>query len=304
MDALPRLHSRQLDVSMTAGVRHEEGHVVTADGLSLYSQRWLAEGTARGALLFVHGLGDHSGRNAPGPAAHFTARGFDCHAFDHRAHGRSPGPKVHVDAFDEFLTDLDAARRAVGDAAPGLPLFLVGHSQGGLVALRSALRSAEALAGVILSSPLLGIHPASQPSALLAASARVLSRAAPWLRLANKLDPRNLSHDAAVVAAYSRDPLVSHRVSSRWYVTLLEALADTHARASSLAVPMLVIAAGDDRVVDPAATALFVERAPRSLVTHVVWHGLYHEIFNEPEKAQVFRRMESWLEERLLAVRT
>ena len=283
----------------TATYRRDDGWAVTKDGLRLYWQRWRPD-APRAVLLLVHGLGEHSGRYAH-VASWFAERGYACWALDCRGHGRSDGSRVHVDRFDEFLDDVAILRALARAQYPALPVCLVGHSQGGLVTLRSVLGEPAGLAGAIVSSPLLGIHPASQPSALLANAAHVLSRVAPALRLKDKLDPNNLSRDPSVALAYEADPLVSHRVSSRSFVTLLGALADTHVRAPSLSLPTLVMAAGADRVVDSAATARFVEHAPRSLVTHVVWDGLYHEIFNEPEKGQVFRRMESWLEERLLA---
>lgn len=182
---------------------------------------------------------------------------------------------------------------------PALPVFLVGHSHGALIVLLYVLRDPDAIPGIVITSPFLGMHPASRPSPVLALAARILSRLYPSLRLASPLDPRNVSRDETVVRAYVGDPLVGRRLSSRWFTSVMAAFAQAHAGAASLAVPTLLMAAGDDRVVDAEATRRFAEAAPRERLEFVRWDGLYHEIFNEPEKEQVFRRMESWLEARM-----
>lgn len=192
-----------------------------------------------------------------------------------------------------------AAQALVRERHPALATFLVGHSHGGLIVLLLALRRPESLPGIVITSPFLGIHPASRPSAALALAARILSRLAPALRFSIGLDPRNVSRDEAVVRAYVSDPLVGRKASSRWFTALLAAFEEVHAGASALRVPTLLMAAGDDRVVDAEATRRFAEAAQRDRLEFLPWHGLYHEVFNEPEKEQVFRKMESWLEARL-----
>jgi len=279
--------------------RKEEGRVTSPDGLALYWRASLPE-TARAILLFVHGLAEHSGRYREA-LDYFSARGYGGYAFDQRAHGLSPGTKVHVDRFDDFLTDLATVQRLVRERHPRLPIFAVGHSQGALVLLRYALRNPTDFAGVIVSSPLLGIHPSTRPSLWLAQAARVLSRILPSLRLSNNVDPRGISRDPAVVEAYRRDPLVSRRVSVRWYTSFREALEQVHAEASGLSLPALVMASAEDRLVDAEATRRWVEKAPREKVEFLSWPVLYHELFNEPEKEQVFDRMLSWLNERSTA---
>lgn len=272
-------------------IRHEEG---TAGGRGLYWQAWRAE-PARAALLFVHGLAEHSGRYLH-PVGHFAPRGFPCYALDYRGHGRSSGIRVHVDHFHEFLEDVGTVHALVRERHPDLPFVLVGHSQGGLIALDYALRHPAGLAGVVVSSPFLGLHPATSPSGLTELAARLLSWLRPKTLFANHVDPRLLSSDPAVVAAYAADPLVSHTVSARWFTSLLATVAEVNGAAARLAVPALVMTAGADEVVDPEATRRWVQRTPAGLVDFVAWEGLYHELLNEPEKDQVFRRIEEWLE--------
>ena len=275
-------------------MRHDEGWTEAADGTRLYWQRYTPDDTPRAELLFVHGLAEHSGRYGH-VMRHFAEEGFDCWALDYRCHGKSPGLRVHVDRFDEFLLDIAAAYRLVRAEQTWLPLFLVGHSQGGLLVLRHVLTRPDGIAGIIVSSPFLGVHPNAAPSAPLHMVANVISTFSPRLMFSKVAEPSFLSRDPQVAEAYVNDPLVSDTVSARWFTEVLRAQADTLARAKNLAVPALVMQSGDDRIADPAATRAWVAAAPAELVDYVEWDGFYHEMFNEPEKEQVFEKMEGWL---------
>jgi len=276
-------------------MKHDEGWTEAADGTRLYWQRHALDDGPRAALLFVHGLAEHSGRYGH-VMRHFAGVGFDCWAVDYRSHGKSPGLRVHVDRFDEFLLDIAAAYRLVCAEQASLPLYLVGHSQGGLLVLRHVLAQPDGIAGIIVSSPFLGLHPNAAPSAPLHMVANVISTFSPRLMFSKVAEPSFLSRDPQVAEAYVNDPLVSDTVSARWFTEVLRAQADTLARAKNLAVPALVMQSGDDRIADPAATRAWVEAAPAELVDYVEWDGFYHEMFNEPEKEQVFEKMERWLE--------
>jgi lysophospholipase len=208
---------------------------------------------------------------------------------------------VHVAQFDEFLEDVDALRAVAEAQHPGRPLVLVGHSHGGLVALRYVLTRPAGLAAAILSSPLLGVHPSSRASPGLIALARVLSVLWPRVLLPNHVDASMLSHDPEVARAYREDPLVSHRVSPRWFTSTMLAIRQAHERAPQLALPLLLMVSGADRLVDPEASLRFAAHAPRDKLELVLWEGFYHEMFNEPEREDVFAKMEAWLEARLAA---
>ncbi len=275
---------------------HTTEHVRTEDGLRLYFQGWLPpESKPEGLLLFVHGLGEHSGRYR-NPVDYFVPRGWACYSGDLRGHGRSPGRQVHVRSFDEYALDVDSFEARVRELHPELPRLLVGHSMGGLVAIRYALSHADAFDAAVISSPGLGTHPALEPPRVLKAIATVLSRLAPRTLFASNLDTEAISRDPEVVAAYRADPLVSSKVSARWYTSMMAAMADAHARAGELRLPMLVMQSGADRLVDPEATRRWAEAAPPELVELVVWEGFYHEMMNEPEKERVFAKMEEWLD--------
>jgi alpha-beta hydrolase superfamily lysophospholipase len=278
-----------------------DGSCETSDGLALHYRAWLPP-AARGVLLIVHGLAEHSGRYAHvGPR--FAGAGYAAYALDHRGHGLSPGRRVHVAAFDEFLGDVDALRAVAEARHPGRPLVLVGHSHGGLVALRYVLTRPAGLAGAILSSPLLGVHPSTRASPGLIVLARALSVLWPSVLLPTNVDASLLSHDPEVVRAYQADPLVSHRVSPRWFTSAARAMRQAQEGAPHLTLPLLLMVSGADRIVDPEASLRFAAHAPSRNLELVHWQGLYHEMFNEPEGEAVFARMEAWLEARVSPAR-
>jgi alpha-beta hydrolase superfamily lysophospholipase len=283
------------------GATHRHGRRLTADGLELHWQSW-APAAPGGLIVIVHGLAEHGGRYRETAEA-FAARGWAVYAGDLRGHGRSPNVpgagRVHVRRFTDYFDDVESFIDQARADWPGLPLFLLGHSMGGLITLSYVLRSPAGLAGAVVSSPALGVHPDFRPPALLRLLVSVLDRLAPRLRFPSDLDTAAISRDPAVVRAYLDDPLVSSRVSARWYAEILRAMAQAHADAPGLQVPLLLMQSGADRLVDPAAPARWARAAPTDRVELVQWEGLYHEMFNEPEKPQVRRHALEWLQRRL-----
>jgi len=276
----------------------EKGWFESADGTRLVWRREQPKGQCRATLLFVHGLAEHSGRYEH-VLARFSGVGYDCWAFDYRCHGESPGLRVHVDRFDEFVDDVAAAHRMVRDTVPDGPLILVGHSQGGLLVLRYAVTRPDDIDAIIVSSPFLSMHPDSKPPAALQMVANIVSTFSKKLMFSKVADPSYLSRTPGIAEAYVADPLVSSTVSARWFTEVVRAQLETREMASRLSVPALIMQSGDDRLVDPAATRDWAAQAPADLVEYVEWPGLYHEMFNEPEREQVFQRMELWLRKRL-----
>ena len=278
-------------------MREESGRLETSDGHELFWRSWEPE-APKAVLVFVHGLGEHSGRYGR-TASHFSERGFACCAVDLRGHGASEGRRVHVNRFDEYLVDVDAVLALGRSRHPGLPAFLVGHSMGGLITLRYLLARPDAVRGAVVSSPLLGFNPTADASTITKLVGRLLSVLAPRTLFPNGLDVTALSRDTAVVGAYAADPLVSNKVSARWYISTSRAMAEARARAPALQVPVLLMQSGADRLVDGEATRRWARAAPEGLVRFVWWDGLFHEMFNEPERETVFARVDAWLDEQL-----
>ena len=264
-------------------------------GPSLFGRSWLTTPPARATVLIVPGLAEHGGRYAATAAA-LAEAGFAVHAVDYRGHGRSEGIRVHVDSVDEYVADVRAAMDEVRRRHPGLPLFLLGHSQGGLVVLKLVLDDPAGLAGVVVTSPFLAVHPRSRPSAFMRAGAAVLRRLAPRLPVPTRIDVSVLSRDPAVGEAYARDPLVSSKASAGWLSAIARAQREVLARAPSLRLPALVMASGGDLLVDPEAARIFALEAPPEHVEFVWWDGYYHEMLNDLGRERVVERIVSWLE--------
>lgn len=275
-------------------IERAEGWTRSADGTALFWRSWPAP-APRAGVAIVHGLGEHSGRYDH-VGRFLAARGFSAWAGDCRGHGMSPGPRVHVDDFSAYADDAGAFLDLAGAERP---LFLIGHSQGGLVALLRALRHPEGLTAVVVSSPYLAGHPAAAPSAVRLAAVSVLFRVAPGHVIASGLDTGVLSHDPVVEERYVADSLVSGKVSAAWFRAARRAQDEVNEGAARFAVPALVMASGDDRLVDPAAIRGWASRAPRERTTFVEWPGMYHEMFNEVGNEQVLGRVAEWLEARL-----
>lgn len=262
-----------------------------ADGQSLARRHWARPDATR-AMLLVHGLGEHSGRYRH-VAAWFNARGYDVLAYDQRGHGLSPGPRGALARRDDLLTDLAAVYADYARRAPAPPLLL-GHSMGGLVAARAVLDGRVTPPALVLSSPALRSHEGA-PLRLLA---RVLARLAPRLPLRTGLALDGLSHDPAVAAAYRADPLCSARITPRLADFIFRAGAACLADAPALAVPTLLLAAGADRLVDPAGSRQFAAAAAGTgRLTARHFDTLFHELFNEaePGRSQVFKQLGDWL---------
>lgn len=280
-------------------LRRETGTLKTGEGLDLFWRSWVPEEPAA-SLLIVHGLAEHSGRYE-NTASHFVGRGLACYAFDLRGHGQSGGRRVHVDRFEDYLADVDAAADLVRKNHPGLPFFCLGHSMGGLIVILKSLDHPDGLDGSIVSSPLLAPHPSAEPSAVTRLASGLLSKLAPRLLISSGLDTSALSHDESVVEAYVNDPLVSNKVSARWFTSTMQAAAKARGEAPGLKIPMLLMQSGDDRLVAPDATRIWAGAAPMDLVEFEWWDGFYHEMFNEPGRDRVFARVDRWLSQRLPA---
>lgn len=225
-------------------MEHTEGTFQGLAGLALRYQRWRPDAGLKAAIAVVHGFGEHSGRYA-NLIGHFVPRGYSVSGYDLRGHGLSPGKRGAIRSWQEFREDTRAFFSHVAGLESGAPLFLYGHSMGGLIVLDLALHSPEGMKGVISSGPALG-KPGVSP--LLLALSRVLSTIAPGLTLKTGLDATALSRDPSVVKAYQEDPLVHSLASARLGTELENTAKWVHAHAAELRVPLLIVHGEADRL--------------------------------------------------------
>jgi alpha-beta hydrolase superfamily lysophospholipase len=232
-------------------------------------------------------------------AAALNAAGWSVLGHDQRGHGHSEGRRGVIAADDSLLADLAAVIDVQRAAAPRGRLVLLGDSMGGVVASRfvaEALQPRPAawsrpVDGLVLVAPALDAGLSAARKLLLA----VMRRLAPDVALASGLDVQALSRDPAVVREYLADPLVHDRVSARLAQFIVDGGAFVRALAPRWRVPTLLIWGGADRIVSPAGSAAFAAAAPREVVTAHLHPALFHEPFNEPERAQVLAQLTAWL---------
>jgi alpha-beta hydrolase superfamily lysophospholipase len=277
-------------------VEHASAQFAATDGLLLTRQVWRPEGAPAAVLAVIHGYGEHGGRYR-GLAEDMAARGYAVHVYDLRGHGLSGGRRGHLGRFSDYLDDTAVFLDAVGEEQPGRPLFLLGHSLGGLIATAYVEdRPADALAGLILSSPFLRLGIPVPPLRLSAA--RLLSIVAPTVNVGNAVTAAALSHDQEVVRAYGTDPLNHHVATARWAAEVIAAQSATLSAAGSIRLPFLLLYAGADAIADPDAARELFAGAGSSDKTEHCYEGFYHEIFNETGHDAVVADLAAWLEER------
>jgi acylglycerol lipase len=269
-----------------------EGRLTAADGLLLhYRERLLPDAPAH--VVLVHGVAEHAGRYRDFEEL-CAARGVGVSAMDLRGHGRSEGRRVWVPSFESFLEDLDVFLRHV--RSHSRRVFLVGHSLGGLIAVRYAETRPDALQGLIASGA--AVKPAIAPPRPVVAVLRLLNRVSTATPVPGLVKARQLSRDPAVVRRYEEDPLVSAHLTTGLGTATLEAAERALAEAGRIAVPTLLLHGGADAVVDPAGSEELLERLRVPDRELRVYPGLFHEIFNEPERKVVLGDMLAWIEAR------
>jgi acylglycerol lipase len=278
-------------------VKHITG-TIARDGVKLFTQAWLPDGeTPDGALravvFLVHGLAEHSGRYAH-VGAFLAARGYAVYTMDLRGHGRSDGLRGYIAHTDVFLDDLHAYFQQVQAANPGRTIFILGHSMGAVLALIFAGRHQAELAGVVTSGAVI-MAGAAIPG-YIKLIAQVLSAVAPKAPV-QALEAGTVSRDPAVCAAYDSDPLnYRGKIRARLGAELLTMGPRAVEAARGLTIPALVMHGAADTLSDPAGLDLLDQAMTMGDKTVRRWEGLYHEIFNEPEQAEVLGFVADWLD--------
>lgn len=270
-----------------------------AGGLRLHVQAWRPDGPPRAALAVVHGFGEHGGRY-PGLVDELVGRGWAVHALDLRGHGRSPGRRGHVTAWREYREDVAAflAHVRAGDAA-GTPLFLYGHSLGGVIVLEYGLHGAGGLGGVVASAP--ALVPTGVRGPRLEALARIMGRIWPSFTVRLPLRPADLYRRPGD-AARPRDPLLHDRLSARGAAEAMAAIAWTRAHAGEWRLPLLVVHGVADRLAGPEGSEAFVAAARAGGAPDVelrLYPGGFHQLHDDVDAGAELVDVAGWLERHL-----
>ncbi len=271
-----------------------ESNWTSGDGIIFYVRGWEPDEKPKAVIGLVHGLGEHTGRYEH-VAKVMTDAGYALVGFDLRGHGRTGGARGHFPSLDAVMQDIHQLFQFLMQRYLGLPQFLYGHSLGGLLSLRYALQYGSGLKGVVVTDS--GLRSALQEQKAKITMAKILGSLVPAMTVPSGLDPATISRDPDVVKKYVNDPLVHDKTSLGLGKSSLSAIDFCFAHAREFVPPLLIMHGKADKLTYASGSEDFAKLASETNkdVTLKLWDGLYHEIHNEPEKAEVFKFMIEWL---------
>lgn len=261
-------------------------------GTELYRRSWPLE-QADANILIVHGYGEHCGRYEDA-ASRFNAAGYGVFSYDHRAHGNSPGKMGHIRSFNALVSDLNAIVETVkGEVDSDKPLFIWGHSMGGLVTTAFVLRHSPDVTGVVLTGPLVKSDESISPA--LKAIAKLLAVFLPGLPVLD-LDATGVSRDDSEVDAYVNDPLVYHgRISARTGNEFAKTIDFVEANFQSFKLPVYILHGKQDRLVSYRASEEMFDGITSSDKKLKIWDDAYHELHNDTIRDEFYSDVIDWL---------
>jgi acylglycerol lipase len=269
-----------------------EERIETQGGLKIFIRSWRPDVPARAVVAICHGVKSHSGYYA-WAAEQLTRAGFAVYALDLRGRGRSDGPRLYVDGIGEYVADVDALLAHARSRHPGLPLYLFGHSAGGVISCVYTLEHQPELAGLICES---FAHKVYAPNFVLTV-VKWLSRIAPRLPVL-RLKTADFSRDPAVVQAMIDDPLgVHHEAQPAATVAALVGATERLAREFPLIkLPVLILHGTADRVTQPAGSREFNGAAGSADKTLKLYDGHAHDLLSDYGREQVMADVTAWLD--------
>ena len=277
-------------------MKHQDGYFKGVRGTNIYYQYWLPEGESKAIFLVVHGLAEHSGRYM-NVVNHLVPSGYAVYGIDHIGHGKSDGKRVYVKRFQDYTKTLKNYFDMIREWQPEKPIFLIGHSMGGLISAAYLLENQDELSGAVLSGP--GIKVPDNISQATIFLGNMLSIIMPKAGLI-QLDAEGVSRDPAVVDAYINDPLVyTGKTTARLGAELLKATQCVKDQAQKIRLPIMIVQGSDDKLVDPSGAQLLYDLVSSKDKTIKIYNGFYHEVFNEPEHEQVLDDVKTWIEAHL-----
>jgi alpha-beta hydrolase superfamily lysophospholipase len=274
----------------------EQDQFSSRTGASIYYRVWSPE-QPKACIVVVHGLAEYSGRYERF-AEVMNASDYTVCALDLPGHGRSAGRPGYIDQFSDYLDAVEDFLARIKRSQGDIPLFLLGHSLGGLIASSFILHHQKAFNGLILSGP--AIQPTAPPPRIQVVTVRLLAKIAPQLGVM-QLDANGVSRDPAEVKRYVEDPFIYHgKVSARSVAELFAAMQVIQNRAAEISLPLLILHGGADAMTAPAGSTFLHDKVSSTDKTLHIYPGLYHEIFNEAEREEIFAQVTDWLDAHLV----
>jgi acylglycerol lipase len=273
-----------------------EGTFAGVGGVAIFTRTWRPPGKPRGVVVIVHGFNSHSGQYF-WVAEQFLAAGLAVYALDQRGRGKSGGERFYVEKFSDYVDDLATFISLAKSHEPGLPVFLLGHSAGGVVSCLYTVQHQAELAGLICESFAFQV-PA--PDVVLAVL-KGLSHLAPHAHVL-KLKNEDFSRDPKVVEAMNNDPLIAGE--SQPAETVAEMVrADERLKKEFplITLPLLILHGTQDKATKPSGSQFFYDNAGSKDKTLKLYDGAYHDVLNDLGKEKAMADIVQWISSHLAA---
>lgn len=273
--------------------RYKDSFKTTADKKNLFVREWIPEKAPIAIILFLHGLGSHSGR-LDHWAVRFTEKMIGFVAFDQRGHGKSDGKRGHPKHASKLIEDTKMMVGILRDEYPDIPVILYGNSMGGNIAINYVISAAKTVDGLIASSPWLKLT--NPPSKALVRILQPLVKIAPGLIISSKLDPKDITRVEAETEKYDKDPLVHGKISIGLFSSVQEAGLNALRNIYKINCPFLLMHGTADNITSHKASEEYVmNTSDRTRLK--LWEGAYHELHHEEQHNEVFDYIIQWLKE-------
>lgn len=273
-----------------------ESSFKTADGVNIFTRSWKPEGTPRAVIVLVHGFNAHSGY-LTWAGEQFAARGLTAHALDLRGRGRSGGERFFIEKFSDYAGDVDRLVEIARSAHPGLPVYMLGHSAGGVVASSYVFEHQDIMAGLVCESFALDVGVPDAAALLI----KGIGHLAPHLHVYT-LKNEIFSRDPAVVAAMNADPLIKNESQpAETSAELIRAAERLKVNMPKYRVPILIIHGTADKATRYQGSQYFYDHAGSKDKTLKLYEGHYHDLLNDIGREDVMADIQRWLDERIPA---
>lgn len=265
-------------------------------GLQIFVRSWRPDGKARGVVVIVHGFNSHGGHYL-WVADQLMASGLAVYALDLRGRGKSDGERFWVEKFADYLSDVDTLVNMAKSREPGLPVFVLGHSAGGVISSVYALEHQEKIAGLICESFAFQVPAPDFALAVI----KGLSHIAPHAHVL-KLPNEGFSRDPQVVQALNDDPLIAHEVQPTHTVAeMVRADERLKKEFPLITLPVLILHGTEDKVTRPGGSQIFYDNAGSTDKTLKLYEGHVHDLLNDIDKEVVMADIQSWIDTRIAA---
>jgi alpha-beta hydrolase superfamily lysophospholipase len=274
----------------------KEGTFEGVGGLKIATRTWRPDGAVRGVIILVHGFNSHSGYFA-WPAEKFAGAGLAAYALDHRGRGKSEGERFYVEKFSDWLEDVNTLVGMARSENPGVPVYMLGHSVGGVIASSYVFEHQSEIAGLICESFAFDVGLPHLVQLALEGASHLIPHL-PLYSLKNEI----FSRDPAVVAAMNNDPLIANeKQPAETASEVLKAAARLGENMPNIKIPVFIIHGTDDKATRWQGSQYFYDNVGSEDKTLKLYEGGYHDLLNDIDKETVMADILAWVNARIPA---